>query len=648
MKNVEKKLANYIKGTQSEPKEQELIEWINKDANELINILFRLLNNCVENINGDKDVKKELDLFKYLSAVIHNSDEVNRGIIIRKLTKLDEKISRLKEEKRNKFFNVKRAYTELEKMRAELYKAQLEVSDSNTSSYDFISYLITNTRNISYAEYILKKHPNLVNAKDANKESLLLNVLNKYIKTILEGNEKDSTYYENLVTIMLNSKNLNFTEQEKRKVIETIYKVINKISLNKKPMKTNQSKIEKLNLLINTLIGTNKDKKDKKIELIAQKYHINIYFSDTLLAEARLHKMPKIGEIEDRTEIDDYIITIDKPGTLHIDDGLSCVKLDNGNYLLGVHNATVLGYLPYESIIVQEALNRANVIHLPRKFTTKDNTEEKVISSLPYSFAVQTASLFPNKPKLARSYYFEIDKYGNVVNENYLKTIITSSKRTTFSEFDQILQKGSSDKKLDMLAENLQGVTNILDKIYQSDSLYAGIKESTTDCQGNRVKKQGAYNIVYKSMILVGHHVATHFAKEGYPCLYRVHETNHEDMKKIKEMIDSLTDFYGGEQYKNLYQIVEGIYPKGWYATSGRHDGLNLDHYCHCTSALTRGADIVVEHALEVCYDNRPTDNEVLLLAAEIEKQAAQINAKQSSIEYFLKECRGAYQKRRH
>ncbi len=646
MKSIEKKLANYIKGTTSEPTEQEVIAWINKDANDFINTLFRILNDCVESINGDKEVKRELSLFKYLSAIIHNSDEINRGVITRKLTKLDEKISRLKEEKRNKFSNIKRAYKELEKMRIELYKVQLEVTDRNTSHYDFISYLINNTRNISYAEYILKKHPNLINAKDVNKTSLLFNILNKYIKSIIDGNEKDITYYENLVTIMLNSKNINFTEQEKRKVIETIYKVINKLSFNKRTIKINQNKIEKLNLLISMLKGTNKN--EKRIELIADKYHIDIYFSDALLAKTKLIKSPKISEIEERTEIDDYIITIDDLESLHIDDGLSCIKLDNGNYLLGVHKVTVLGYYPYESRVIQEALNRSSVIYLPRKFTTRDNTQEKIIPMFPYSFAVQTASLLPNKQRLARSHYFEIDKYGNIVNENYLKTIVKSSKKTTYHEIDQVLKKGSSDKRLEELVENLQEVTDILDKKYQSDSLYEGIKESATDCQGNRIKRQGAHNIVYKAMLLVGNRVATYFAEAGYPCLYRVHEINHEDMRKIKEMIDSLTEVYGGEQYKNLYQLIEGMYPKGWYATSGRHDGLNLDHYCHCTAELIRGADIVVEHALEVCYDNRPTDKEMLLLADEIERRAAEINAKQSSIEYFLKEYKGAYQKKRN
>lgn len=645
MKNVEKRLANYIKGATNEPTELEIITWINNDANEFISILFRLLNKSIEGITGDKNLKNEMALFKYLSAAIRNSDEANRRVVIRKLTKLDEKISRLKEEKRAKFSNIKKAYTELEKMRAELYKVQIETADSNTQHYDFISYLIINTRNINYIEYVLKKHPTLINAKDASKNSLISNIINKYIKSIVDENEKDISYYENLITIILNLKSLNFSEQEKKKMLDIIYKVINKLSYNKQALKKNNNKLVKLQRLIDTLKGT--EKREKKIELIASKYHIDIYFSDALLAKSKLLKVPKIGEKTERKVVNDYIITIDEYGAVEIDDGLSCKKLANGNYLLGVHIASVLGYLPYESEIVQEALNRNSIIYLPFKYTTKDNHQEKVIPMFPYNFSVQTAALLPKKPKLARSYYFEIDTDGNIVNEQFLKTIITSSRRATYYEIDKVLEEGSPDKKLETLINNLREVTIILDKKYQEESLYEGVKENKLDYQGLRLKREGAQKLVYQAMLLTGNRVATFFADSGYPCLYRVHETNYDDIQKLKELIKTLTDNYGGEQYKNLYQLIEGIYPRGWYATSGSHDGLGIDHYCHCTSELRRGADIVVEHALEVCYDKQPTDTELLLLSDEIEQRAASINSKQSSIEYFVKEYKGAYQKHR-
>ena len=103
-------------------------------------------------------------------------------------------------------------------------------------------------------------------------------------------------------------------------------------------------------------------------------------------------------------------------------------------------------------------------------------------------------------------------------------------------------------------------------------------------------------------MLLTGTRVANFFAENNYPCLYRVHEVNEGNIIKLQAMIDSLNRTYG-EQYEKLFGLWNGIYPKGWYDVKGSHYGMGLEHYCHCTSCLRRAADIVVEHALEVCYD---------------------------------------------
>ena len=92
--------------------------------------------------------------------------------------------------------------------------------------------------------------------------------------------------------------------------------------------------------------------------------------------------------------------------------------------------------------------------------------------------------------------------------------------------------------------------------------------------------------------------------------------------------------------------MIEGIYPRGWYAMEGRHSGLNLDHYCHCTSLLRRAADIVVEHALEVCYDQDPTEEDLQKLREEIADKVVEINARQSPIDYFIQDYQKKYRRR--
>lgn len=92
-----------------------------------------------------------------------------------------------------------------------------------------------------------------------------------------------------------------------------------------------------------------------------------------------------------------------------------------------------------------------------------------------------------------------------------------------------------------------------------------------------------------------------------------------------------------GSKYERIANLLDSIYPKGTYDTEGRHDDLNLDYYCHCTSSLRRAQDILIEHALEVCYDNAPTDEELLELKDEIEKRKLQINSRVKPVEGLRK-----------
>ena len=177
-----------------------------------------------------------------------------------------------------------------------------------------------------------------------------------------------------------------------------------------------------------------------------------------------------------------------------------------------------------------------------------------------------------------------------------------------------------------------------MDKRYKGTLLYDKVKENRDDYSELKVNKSGSENIVYQCMLLTGNRVAEYFASKGLPLIYRVHETNEENNKKLQDMIDNLNATYSDQEFKKLYQLIEGLYPKGWYAMEGRHSGLDLDHYCHCTSVLRRGADIVVEHALETCYDKEATEEEINALKEEIAAKVIEINSRETPIDLFVKE----------
>ena len=149
-------------------------------------------------------------------------------------------------------------------------------------------------------------------------------------------------------------------------------------------------------------------------------------------------------------------------------------------------------------------------------------------------------------------------------------------------------------------------------------------------------------------MMQVGEEVAKFFHDNSYPFPYRTLEIDTQTSKQLESMVKNVTTTYGGRVYNKLYQLISGLYPKAQYARSGRHDGLDLDYYGHATSELRRAIDILVEHALEICYDKEPTEEELAELAIEVDRVIALVNNKTKKIEWFTNEYKILTKKRRH
>ncbi len=640
MRNIERALTSFVKGNGPRISNRILTAYAEKDANSLINILFNVINEELDNIKGTVPFDKIRELLKGIYVILGISNDVDRKIVSRKLNKLSEKIERIQLEQRKRINHPDKAKKSFQKIQEEIEHLQDQTEEKENKQYDFMSYLVEEIQNISYLEYTMSKLPNLINTKDKEGHSFFRRIVEQYIKAQEENDREKILYYSNVISLVLSDKKLSLPDIEKRRILDIIYQATNRASVSRR--ENRKEMLQELRELADNIKYAGE--KTSRVEQLSKKYNIAIAFPQPILDQIQFLK-PNYSSMPDRRVIQEFIITIDGAGASEIDDALSCKKLPNGNYLLGIHVASVLGHFPYESDIVKEALSRTASIYLPKKYKNQD----RVIPMFPYEFGANKGSLLENQQRLTRSYYFEISKDGEIVQEVFPKTIITSNRRTTYREIDRVLEHGSKDLQLQETVQNLKEVTDILDKVFKPSRLYEKIKEYTDDASDLRVKRIGAEKIVAQTMMLTGNRVANFFAdpKRDYPCLYRVLKVDEEDSRKLESMINNLIKTYGGGQYQKLYQLVDGLYPKGWYAMEGSHDGLGLDHYCHCTSELRRGADIVVEHALEVCYDKEPTDKELDKLAAEIKLRAAEINAKADPIDWFIKDYKRAYQKRR-
>ncbi len=623
MKNIEKLLYKSIYITKETLPMETFLSYAKTDSNNVLNILFTLLTKYLEENKNELD-PKYINKTNYYIELLTNNEEIDIKYLKRKLVKLIEKISLLKGQKPSNSMDILET---LEKQSEKLYQ---KLEDKQNSPYEFVQYLIENLKDFSSVAYIFQKTPRLIEIKDQRGVPLYKNIINKYINSIELDDETEILYYTNLILLLLTLKPFVSDETKRREVLEEIKQ---KIKILTKDAVANNKKINSLNTVKNVIEESNQ--KQDSLNL-ATKYNIKIPFSERLAKEISFVDSKEPTNYCKRHTINDTIITIDSKNTVEIDDGLSCKKLDNGNYLLGVHIASVLGYLSYDSFIIDEAIKRGRTIYLIKK-QAKEKMSSNVILMLPEQFSCSTASLREDKPKLTRSYYFEITKNGEIVAQQFLKSVITMTKNMTYNDIDHVLKYGSKNKEIQELILNLQAVTESLSTRYKKSSKK---KEKSTDSQ----------EIVNIAMTLTGNRVATFFANSGYPCVYRVQKKKDSQIKDIKQHINSITTSNNlwNKELKSIYYSIDNMPSQGYYALSGKHEELGLEHYCHCTCNLRRAADIILEHALEVCFDQVPTYKDIYALETELTKRTKEINAKERSINLFEQEYQKTYTKKRN
>ena len=99
---------------------------------------------------------------------------------------------------------------------------------------------------------------------------------------------------------------------------------------------------------------------------IVRKYGIHDIFSEEVKEElAHIPDRVLKEEYEGRRDLrSDIIFTIDSEKTKDIDDAISLVRLENGNYELGVHIADVSHYVKEGSALYNEAMDRGTSVYL--------------------------------------------------------------------------------------------------------------------------------------------------------------------------------------------------------------------------------------------------------------------------------------------
>ncbi|XP_055687652.1 DIS3-like exonuclease 2 [Lutzomyia longipalpis] len=128
------------------------------------------------------------------------------------------------------------------------------------------------------------------------------------------------------------------------------------------------------------------------------------------------------------------IFTIDPATARDLDDAMSCRRMDDGTYEVGVHIADVAHFIP-ENSPLDEIL---------RKKTTSIYMVNAVYHMLPLQMCLGL-SLLPGKDRLAFSVFWRMDAEGKILEERIAKTVINSCTQLAYSHAQEIIDHPEED-----------------------------------------------------------------------------------------------------------------------------------------------------------------------------------------------------------
>jgi hypothetical protein len=615
----------------------------NKDEFKTVTSLLNALRKELDKFDYDGDYRKLSHFLIKINEIVPRLGDRKQKIINAEIVRLHKQVkdiiknrpNYLKKENPN-FGELRNIIGNLEGMNISYMYSYVEKYDGD--AYNLIKYLIFEEKNLVFVKYAFDKYPHLVNVRDKNGNCILLEVVAKYLKAInkytrdgfLKFND-DLFYYDEVLENLLNSSKIDYSSDLKAAALSKVELFLNRVNSNFYSGEVKKKLIFWVNELIEKL---EENSYDETLSHLSYKTDVSIDFHESVLSEARRFNVRNLkSEFEKRIgNQDEYIVTIDGEGAEEIDDGLSVKKLENGNYLLGVHISDPSGYISKNSLLYEEANRRTTSIYSPL---------ERTSSMFPESYAKDHMSLTQGKNRLATSYYLEITPYGEILLDRcvFKKTIVNVNKKLTYDEFNILSKSGSDNKRLDETVEMLLEVTDLLSKRIIMDENYRIAKREASNVSGtNIIGSSSSEKLVEYAMLAANSTVASYAANKGIPFIYRGHEMSKDYLAKIEYFDKKFRENPTSENYEVFVKLLRNTYPSAFYTTDSKikHMGIGVEHYSHITSPLRRFADCLANEALNLMYFGQVKDDcEVYELENRLKEGCRYINEKKTSIDYF-------------
>lgn len=381
-------------------------------------------------------------------------------------------------------------------------------------------------------------------------------------------------------------------------------------------------------------------------------------------------------EIKKRRDMrDELTFTIDPADAKDFDDALSFRKLENGNYLIGIHIADVSHYVTPGSVLDEEAFERGTSIYLV----------DRTVPMLPEVLSNQACSLRPNEDKYTFSAVFELNEKAQVVEQWFGKTVIQSDARFAYEEVQHVIETqeleipkeisgtGKAYKIKPEIADAVLKMNELAVKLRSTRMKHGAIGFDTTEVKFNldenkepvgiyfKVQKE-ANKLIEEFMLLTNRKVSEFVSKQEpkKTFVYRCHDEpdgeklaalrdlvkrfgytlNLKDKSTTTQSLNSLLEGVSGKKEETLVSTVAmRAMSKAYYSTQNiGHYGLAFEYYSHFTSPIRRYPDIMAHRLLQHYLEGGKPPNpepyeEACKQSSEAERFA--IDAERDSVKYM-------------